>query len=88
MGSVDKTLFLLKHNNDTLFVQIYMDDIIFGGSSNALLSRFLDLMSREFEMSMMGELNFFLRLQIKQTQDGTFVHQGKCWDHASSPKVV
>jgi hypothetical protein len=41
------------------------------------LSRFLDLMSREFEMSMMGELNFFLRLQIKQTQDRTFVHQGK-----------
>jgi hypothetical protein len=34
-------------------------------------------MSREFEMSMMGELNFFLGLQIKQTQDETFVHQGK-----------
>lgn len=54
-----------------------MDDIIFGGSSNDLVSRFSDLMSREFEMSMMGELNFFLGLQIKQTQDGTFVHQGK-----------
>jgi hypothetical protein len=48
-----------------------VDDIIFGGSSNALVSRFLDLMSREFEMSMMGKLNFFLGLQIKQTQDGT-----------------
>jgi hypothetical protein len=34
-------------------------------------------MSREFEMSMMGQLNFFLGLQIKQTQDETFVHQGK-----------
>lgn len=34
-------------------------------------------MIREFEMSMMGELNFFLRLQIKQTQDRTFVHQCK-----------
>jgi hypothetical protein len=54
-----------------------MDDIIFGGSPNALVSRFSDLMSREFEMSKMGELNFFLGLQIKQTQDGTFVHQGK-----------
>jgi hypothetical protein len=54
-----------------------VDDIIFGGSSNALVSRFSDLMSREFEMSMMGELNFFLGLQIKQTQDETFVHQGK-----------
>jgi hypothetical protein len=77
MGSVDKTLFPLKHNNDTLLVQIYVDDIIFGGSSNALVSRFSDLMSREFEMSMMGEVNFFLGLQIKQTQDGTFVNQGK-----------
>jgi hypothetical protein len=44
---------------------------------HALVSKFLDLMSREFEMSMMGELNLFLRLQIKQTQDETFVHQGK-----------
>jgi hypothetical protein len=77
MGSVDKTLFLLKHGSDTLLVQIYVDDIIFGGSSHALVSRFSDLMSREFEMSMMGELNFFLGLQIKQTQEGTFVHQGK-----------
>ena len=34
-------------------------------------------MSRELEMSMMGELNFFLGLQIKQTREGTFVHQGK-----------
>jgi hypothetical protein len=40
-------------------------------------SKFLDTMSKEFEMSMMGELNFFLGQQIKQTQDGTFVHQGK-----------
>jgi hypothetical protein len=40
MGSMDKTLFLLKHNNDTLLVQIYVNDIIFGGSSNALVSRF------------------------------------------------
>jgi hypothetical protein len=44
---------------------MYMDDIIFGGSSHALVSKFSDLMSREFEMSMMGELNFFLGLQIK-----------------------
>jgi hypothetical protein len=65
MGYVDKTLFLLKHDSDTLLVQIFMDDIIFGGSSHALVSRFSDLMSGEFEMSMMGELNFFLGLQIK-----------------------
>ena len=77
MGAVDKTLFLLKQGSDFLLVQIYMDDIIFGGSSHALVAKFSDLMSREFEMSMMGELTFFLGLQIKQTREGTFVHQGK-----------
>jgi hypothetical protein len=69
-----KPFFLLKHGNDTLLLQIYMDDILFSGSSHALVSKFLDTMSREFENSMMQELNFFLGLQIKQTQDMTFVH--------------
>ena len=70
-------MFLLKHGNDLLIVQIYVDDIIFGGSSHDLVAKFADDMSREFEMSMMGELQFFLGLQIKQVKDGTFVHQGK-----------
>ncbi|WVZ81141.1 hypothetical protein U9M48_028557, partial [Paspalum notatum var. saurae] len=56
---------------------IYVDDIIFGGSSHALCSKFSEQMSREFEMSMMGELHFFLGLQIRQTPQGTFVHQSK-----------
>ena len=51
MGTVDKTLFLLKHWNDLLIVQIYVDDIIFGGSSHDLVARFANDMSREFEMS-------------------------------------
>ncbi|WVZ89700.1 hypothetical protein U9M48_036069 [Paspalum notatum var. saurae] len=77
MGSVDKTLFLLSHGGDTLIVQIYVDDIIFGGSSHALVSSFAEQISREFEMSLMGELQFFLGLQIKQGLEGTFVHQAK-----------
>ncbi|WVZ75489.1 hypothetical protein U9M48_023535 [Paspalum notatum var. saurae] len=77
MGSVDKTLFLLSRGGDTLIVQIYVDDIIFGGSSHALMSSFAEQMSREFEMSLMGELQFFLGLQIKQGLEGTFVHQVK-----------
>jgi hypothetical protein len=77
IGSVDKTLFLLKQGTDILLVQIYVDDIIFGGSSHALVAKFSDTMSRKFEMSMMGELTFFLGLQIKQTREGTFMHQGK-----------
>ncbi|WVZ53096.1 hypothetical protein U9M48_004082 [Paspalum notatum var. saurae] len=72
MGSVDKTLFLLSHRGDTLIVQIYVDDIIFGGSSHVLVSN-----EQEFEMSLMGELQFFLGLQIKQGLEGTFVHQAK-----------
>jgi hypothetical protein len=48
IGSIDKTLFTLKHGNDFLLVQIYVDDIIFGGSSNVLMSRFPDVMENEF----------------------------------------
>jgi hypothetical protein len=65
MGKVDKTLFLLKQGDDILIVQIYVDDIIFGGSSHSLVARFAEDMSKEFKMSMMGELQFFLGLQIK-----------------------
>jgi hypothetical protein len=58
-------------------VQVYVDDIVFGDSSNSLVARFAEDMSRQFEMSMMGELQFFLGLQIKQSKEGTFVHQAK-----------
>jgi hypothetical protein len=70
-------LFLLRQGRDILIVQVYVDDIVFGGSSNSLVAWFADDMSREFEMSMMGELQFFLGLQIKQSKEGTFVHQAK-----------
>jgi hypothetical protein len=77
IGSVDKTLFTLNHSTDFLLVQIYVDDIIFGGSSHTLVSRFQKMMQSEFQMSMMGELTFFLGIQVKQTKQGTFVHQAK-----------
>jgi len=67
MGCVDKTLFLMRSGTDFLLVQIYVNDTIFGGSSHALVSKFSEKISNEFEMSMMGELQFFLGLQIKQT---------------------
>jgi hypothetical protein len=50
MGSVDKTLFTLNHGIDFLLVQIYVDDIIFGGSSHTLVSRFQEMMENEFQM--------------------------------------
>jgi hypothetical protein len=77
MGSVDKTLFTLNHNTDFLLVQIYVDDIIFDGSSHTLVSRFQKIMESEFQMSMMGEVTFFLGIQVKQMKQGTFVHQAK-----------
>jgi hypothetical protein len=77
MGSVDKTLFTLNHGTNFLLVQIYVDDIIFGGSSHSLVSRFQEMMESEFQMFMMGELTFFLGIQVKQMKQGTFVHQGK-----------
>jgi isopentenyldiphosphate isomerase len=77
IGSVYKTLFTLKHVNDFLLVQIYIDDIIFGSSSHSLVSSFQEIMENEFQMSMMGELTFSLGIHVKQMKQGTFVHQVK-----------
>jgi hypothetical protein len=81
MDSVDKMLFTLNHGTDFLLVQIYVDDIIFGGSSHTLVSRFQEMMENKFQMSMMGELTFFLGIQVKQTKQGTFMHQAKYTKH-------
>lgn len=61
-GEVDKTLFIETKNKDLLVVQIYEDDIIFGATNKSLCQGFSKLMTGNFEMSMMGELNFFLGL--------------------------
>jgi hypothetical protein len=60
MRSVDKTLFTLNHDTDFLLVHIYLDDIIFGGSSHSLMSSFQEMIENEFQRSMMEELTFFL----------------------------
>jgi hypothetical protein len=66
MECVDRTLFTLKDGNDFLLIQIYMDNIIFGGPSHSLVSSFQEIMENKFQMSMMGELTFFLGIQVKQ----------------------
>ena len=76
-GEVDRTLFLLKEGKHTLVVQVYVDDIIFGSTNEQLVNKFTKLMESEFEMSMVGELKFFLGLQVIQSEDGTKVHQQK-----------
>ncbi|GKA67152.1 retrovirus-related pol polyprotein from transposon TNT 1-94, partial [Tanacetum coccineum] len=77
MGMVDNTLFTKKSKSHLIIVQIYVDDIIFGSTSQNLCDDFAKIMHDEFEMSMMGELNFFLGLQIKQIEDGIFSNQSK-----------
>ena len=62
---VDTTLSLKKKDESLLIVQIYVDDIIFCGTTHSLYEEFEKLMQGKFEMSMMKELNFFLGLQIK-----------------------
>jgi len=76
-GKVDTTLFTKHVDNDILIVQIYVDDIIFGSTNELLCKDFEKVMQLEFEMSSMGELNFFLGLQVKQLQDGNFISQAK-----------
>ena len=77
IGKIDTTLFIKRENNDILVVQIYVDDIIFGSTNENLCNHFSNIMTNEFEMSHMGELNFFLGLQIKQLENGIFIHQEK-----------
>ncbi|GJS44657.1 retrovirus-related pol polyprotein from transposon TNT 1-94 [Tanacetum coccineum] len=77
MGMVDNTLFTKKKSSNLIIVQIYVDDIIFGSTCQDMCDEFSKIMHDEFEMSMMGELNFFLGLQIKQMKDGIFFNQSK-----------
>ncbi|KAK6139122.1 hypothetical protein DH2020_027135 [Rehmannia glutinosa] len=73
----DRTLLRIQDGESILLVQIYVDDIIFGSTNKELCDKFSNLMQGKFEMSMMGELTFFLGLQVKQLKDGTFISQTK-----------
>ncbi|GJR94412.1 retrovirus-related pol polyprotein from transposon TNT 1-94 [Tanacetum coccineum] len=77
MGMVDNTLFTKKLMSHLIIVQLYVKDIIFGSTSKNLCDDFAKIMHDKFEMSMMGELNFFLGLQIKQMEDGILFNQSK-----------
>ncbi len=76
-GKIDTTLFTKNEKHNLLIVQVYVDDIIFGATNENMCEDFSNLMQSEFEMSMMGELGFFLGLQIKQQEDGIFISQEK-----------
>ena len=77
IGTIDKTHFHINFNASSIFVQIYVDDIIFGSTNEKLCIKFAKLMQSKYEMSMMGELTYFLGLQVKQVKDGIFISQTK-----------
>jgi hypothetical protein len=72
-GVIDKTLFIKRDRKDIILVQFYVDDIIFGSTKKAWCEEFEALMQGKFKMSSMGELTFFLGLQVKQQEDGLFI---------------
>ncbi|GJT03852.1 putative ribonuclease H-like domain-containing protein [Tanacetum coccineum] len=76
-GKIDQTLFIKKQKGDILLVRVYVDDIIFGSTNKELCTGFEKLMKDKFQMSSMGELTFFLGLQVQQKKDGKFISQDK-----------
>nr|GEU77484.1 retrovirus-related Pol polyprotein from transposon TNT 1-94 [Tanacetum cinerariifolium] len=76
-GTIDLTLFMIRYGEDILYVQIYFDDIIFGSTNPKFSKQFEKLMHGRFEMSLMGEMKFFLVLQIHQSPRGIFINQAK-----------
>ncbi|GJQ98774.1 ribonuclease H-like domain-containing protein [Tanacetum coccineum] len=76
-GTIDKTLFIKKDRGDILLVQVYVDDIIFGSTKMSLCVEFEQMMHKRFQMSSIGELTFFLGLQVQQKEDGIFISKDK-----------
>ncbi|XP_062085845.1 uncharacterized protein LOC133791952 [Humulus lupulus] len=76
-GNVDQTLFIKPLNPGIVCAQIYVDDIAFGSACDAHTHSFVQLMTKEFEMGMVGELSYFLGFQIKQLGNGIFLSQSK-----------
>jgi hypothetical protein len=77
IGKVDTTLFTKKINGEIFICQVYVDDIIFGSTNEDYCKEFGELISKEFEMSMIGELTFFFGFQVKQMREGIFISQEK-----------
>jgi hypothetical protein len=77
ISKANSTLFTRIVDNDIFICEIYIGDIIFGSTNQSFSDEFSKIMTDRFEMSMMGELNFFLGFQIKQLEDGMFISQIK-----------
>ncbi|GJR17316.1 retrovirus-related pol polyprotein from transposon TNT 1-94 [Tanacetum coccineum] len=82
-GTIDPTLFIRCFDDDILVVQVYIDDIIFGATNPRYTQLFADLMKSFFEMSMMGEMTFFLGSANREAPQGDTDHVG-CQDSFKS----
>ena len=76
-GYADQTLFVKDDEDYLLVAQVYVDDIVFGATIDARAIEFFEEMKKEFKMSMVGELTFFLGLQVKQKKKDIFISQEK-----------
>jgi hypothetical protein len=76
-GSADNNLYIKVSQGNILLIEVYVDDIIFGSDDDRLSQKFAKDMQNEFEMSLLGELSFFLGLQIRQSNQGIFISQTK-----------
>ena len=76
-GGIGNTLFVREMDGKLMIAQIYVDDIVFGGMSDQMVQHFVKQMQSEFEMSLVGELTFFLGLQVRQMEDSIFISQSK-----------
>ncbi|GJW36128.1 retrovirus-related pol polyprotein from transposon TNT 1-94 [Tanacetum coccineum] len=75
--TIDPTLFMIRYGEDILLVQSYIDDTIFRSTNPKYSKRFEKLMHSRFEMSLIGEMKFFLGIQIHQSPRGIFINQAK-----------
>ena len=77
IGVINSTLFTKRVEGDFFVCQNYVDDIIFGSTNHACNVEFQNLMTKDFAMSMMGELKYFLGFKVKKLMGGTFTNQAK-----------
>jgi len=80
-GSADSNIYIKIENDKLLILVVYVDDIIFGNNEEAMSQSFSLMMQKEFEMSLLGELTYFLGLQIQQNKNGIFLSQTKYLKH-------
>ena len=75
----EHTLFIKKSSQGTslLLVCLYVDDLIFTGNDETLFSSFKHSMMKEFDMTDLGRMRYFLGLEVLQRADGIFICQRK-----------